>query len=274
MKTYEVPVSLASIDSSINKKFKNLSNHPLEPKSFDEINLTEFKTQDGNDFYQHKLKTNNTAALIFYDLEAFKRLCESNEIVVDGTFSSVPELFYQLFTIHYELGGFFHSSVYILMNNKTQASYDIVLEQLVQDAKKLDLNFRPQFAHTDFEKAIINSIKNKIQPERVIGCYFHYSQAIMKKINDVGLKSKYSTNPKFKIYVKMWMALAFLPQDQIKPTAKELIQLGKNSDLIDDNFQKFIDYHQRTWSGESSLFKTEDWSVYKLENRTSNPIEG
>ena len=54
-----------------------------------------------------------------------------------------------------------------------QGLYDKILDQF----KALIGDFKPDSAMSDFERAILNSLKNAFPESRVTGCRFHFGQA-------------------------------------------------------------------------------------------------
>lgn len=66
------------------------------------------------------------------------------------------------------------------MNQKNQEYYEFILRIIIKISKKYNINIKPQFIISDFELSEINAIKNSFPNSRIIGCWFHYSQAIQK----------------------------------------------------------------------------------------------
>ena len=51
------------------------------------------------------------------------------------------------------------------------------------------------------------------------GCYFHLCQSVIRKVNEIGLKTEYETiqtNDEIRSYVRSLPALAFVPPDDVK----------------------------------------------------------
>ena len=68
--------------------------------------------------------------------------------------------------------------VYMLLGNKTEATY-----QLAFDFIKSKVPSSPKIINVDFEKACINALA-RVWPDSVIaGCYFHFTQAIRRKVD-------------------------------------------------------------------------------------------
>lgn len=75
---------------------------------------------------------------------------------------------------------------------------------IADHAKERNLEFKAEVLHSDFEMAVINNLKKWFPKARVVGCYFHYTQAIIKKLQRLGLIVLYKTHQKFsKLYFRV-----------------------------------------------------------------------
>ena len=54
------------------------------------------------------------------------------------------------------------------------------------------------------------------------GCFFHYCQAIFRKVCDLRLRKEYYVNERFRNWVKMLMGLALIPHWELE-TAFEIL---------------------------------------------------
>ena len=102
---------------------------------------------------------------------------------------------------------------------------------------------------TDFEIAAIDAINEVFPNATTKGCTFHFCQALMRRLADIGLRTEYSSgSPCIKDWVRQIMGLTLLPVVFI-PTAWNIL---KFSPLVDDQntmvkMQSFSDYFERTW---------------------------
>ncbi|KAE9542320.1 hypothetical protein AGLY_003447 [Aphis glycines] len=70
----------------------------------------------------------------------------------------------------------------------------------------------------DFELTMFNTIKNKYPDAQIRRCFFHYIQAVYKKVVDVGLRSDYVSSegdPLIKTLVRRISALPLVPIEQL-----------------------------------------------------------
>ena len=117
-------------------------------------------------------------------------LSEAPHIMMDATFSSSPNLFAQLFTVHglYD-SGWHMPLVYGLLPGKTQVLYTDFLAAL--DHLFPSATFEPQSVLCDFEKGLHNAIEIVWPDATVRGCYFHFKSSLWKKMQAFELVPEY-----------------------------------------------------------------------------------
>src|SRR6218665_3124784 len=62
----------------------------------------------------------------------------------------------------------------------------------------------------DFESASIGAFRDAFPNARVSGCYFHLSQSILRKVNEVGMKVAYKRDDKVRGSIRCLAALSFV----------------------------------------------------------------
>ena len=105
-----------------------------------------------------------------------RELCNAQHISMDGTFSTVPALFQQLFTIHAFFDNRLLPLVYVLMSRKTTSQYVCVFRALTTACQNLGLQLQPTDIMTDFETGLIPAIQQEFPNARHRGCHFHHCQ--------------------------------------------------------------------------------------------------
>ena len=126
----------------------------------------------------------------------FNSLLNSTFVSGDGTFRIAPYPFKQLYTFN-----FFQyrvntrkmfCGIYVLMTHKSTFLYKLVIEWMVHYALQNDIHILWQNMMSDFEMAVKNALE-EIFHKRLVwnGCYFHFSQAIQRKIQTIGLSTEY-----------------------------------------------------------------------------------
>ena len=166
--------------------------------------------------------------------------------------------------------------VYALLPNKQQATYNRLFEIL----KEHQNNLAPQNVMVDFELAVLNAITTSFPDSSKKGCFFHFSQAIFKKIQSLGLQVRYKDDEDFAHKVRMLAALAFVPEADVIDAFEAV------SEDFPLDAQAVIDYFEDTYIGRlrpgghrrAPLFDMELWNIYNQTiddlPRTNNAVEG
>ncbi|PKY57294.1 hypothetical protein RhiirA4_331280 [Rhizophagus irregularis] len=192
---------------------------------------------------------------------------------MDGTFKTVPVIFSQLYTIHAPVGG--DNSrvlplVYSLVTSKSVEIYRCLFEELLDLAIENSIDLQPSVILTDFEQAsiiashlVFPSIRNK-------GCFFHLGQSGWRKIQSLGLATRYGDDEQFSLMLRHLFALAFLPSDEIPEAFNALkLEMPPEADEVVKWFEEIyvlgkIRRHLRNGNTIRSdpLFPPQLWSVY------------
>ena len=220
--------------------------------------------------------------------ELLDGLARADVWLADGTFKVVPDIFFQLYSIHFNfMNGFNPAALYCIVSDKTTETYGKILQQLallIPDAA-------PRVILVDYERAAINSFRNAYQNPTVSGCYFHLCQSINRKVNELGLKTVYESNNDFRIYVRCFPALAFVPPGDVIDAFDILSETkpdGLQEETI-DQLNLFIDFFEHTYvrgrrlrgKGENYgqlVFSIDLWNKHasSLDGiaRSTNAVEG
>ncbi|XP_066941046.1 uncharacterized protein [Macrobrachium rosenbergii] len=137
----------------------------------------------------------------------------------DGTFKCSPSIFYQLYTLHIQVGLLSVPRLFALLPNKRQESHNLLFNQLME----LRPGLNPVSIMMDFEKAHINSFKSVFQSASVSCCLFHLSQSVYRKVCEIGFKDRYHHDNEFSIKIRCFSALAFLPPSDVLDGFEELV---------------------------------------------------
>ena len=90
---------------------------------------------------------------------------------------------------------------YILLKNKKKDIYHRAFDNLKQFAVEENYILCPKLVLLDYEKASILAIQEVFPECEVIGCYFHFIQALWKNIQSKGLTFEYRND----FIVKNWV---------------------------------------------------------------------
>jgi len=118
-----------------------------------------------------------------------KLLQESQHIYIDATYISTKDFYQTLIIMAYsQVINKKIPCAYILMNNKLKKSYDLVFTSIF-NIISLDNNKSIKLVTitTDFEKALIASVKKVFTNIRHVGCLFHYIKILRLNLSKIGL---------------------------------------------------------------------------------------
>jgi hypothetical protein len=224
------------------------------PHRREDINLPEHFTVTNKDepFLFHDSGPNTDRFLIFTTTENLEFLQYCDTWLIDGTFKSAPVLFRQLFVIHGQRGNSTFPLVYMLLPKKDTSTYQTALKELVQRYPGL----APRVIMSDFELAAINAFHDSFPLAEMKGCFFHFSQAIFRQIQqDPVLLNKYSDDSEFSLKLRYLKALAFIQPDNVIDTF-ELIMEDDFYQRNEEVLHEFITYFESTWLGPWNRRKT------------------
>ena len=105
-------------------------------------------------------------------------LRSSDHWFMDGTFKVVPQVFYQLYTVHALQADRVIPCVYALLPNKTGQTYRGLLRQLLE----LEQGLRPTSVLTDYEIGAVAAIQEVFPQTVVLGCFYHLAQYIWRTV--------------------------------------------------------------------------------------------
>ncbi|KAL2631004.1 hypothetical protein R1flu_015690 [Riccia fluitans] len=211
----------------------------------------------------------SNATIVFGTYSDFDTLCERSNIYMDGTFDTCPHLFQQLFTIHAFFGERQVPLLYVLMSSKGREAYVSLFRNLKDLAILRGRRFSPEQILSDFESGLIPAIHDEFPQSFHHGCYFHFTQAIWRKIQQMGLTTVYTNNESIKGRIRQLMALGFLPVPRIREGLQAIIDSLSNAkyDILESLFQYFVSW----WCERIPLSM---WNVHGIQRRTNNNCEG
>ena len=109
----------------------------------------------------------------------------------------------------------------------------------------------------------------QVFPGRTIkGCVFHWSQAVWRKVQELGLAGSYRQRGGTHAFIGQLLALPFLPASHIEEVFQNLCSRCSGGPLL-----LLTDYIRRQWV-QSSVFPPTSWTAYRHSVRTNNDVEG
>jgi hypothetical protein len=267
------------------------TNTPLEPKSLEQINIPDSFCHTFNEelFLVKNLEIGSERILLFTTKANIQHLSLSPFWIMNGTFKTVPRIFYQLYTIHAPVGAEENSRilplVYALMSGKSKELYQALFQNLIEFAEESNISLRPSTILTDFEKAAIDASHEEFPGITNKGCLFHLGQSGWRKIQDCGLAVQYGSDEHLSLMLRHLFALAFVPSSEI-PAAFDTLKSRMPSEA-DGVVQWFEENYvlgkvrRQLQNGDiirtPPLFPPQLWSVHDSMElgipRTQNSIE-
>ena len=193
----------------------------------------------------------------------FEYLADCDTVLADGTFKTAPEPFTQIYTV---FGLFENQKIslgFAFLSNKSKESYKFLLSVLALKCEKIGKRFSPNVFLTDYEKGFTAAVRDFFPEAQHLGCYFHYCQAVLKKVQKFHLATEYRQNQKFREIIQRLLTLPYLPiglvrtnYTRIKYDRKNLILIG-----IYDGISKIFEYFEKTWLNGQYPLKM--WNLFE-----------
>ncbi|XP_064649980.1 uncharacterized protein LOC135501673 [Lineus longissimus] len=159
---------------------------------------------------------NPNRILIFCTQRNLELLAYCEHWFADGTFKTVPLIFFQLFTIHVLLNDSVTACIYALLPNKTQETY----ARLFTTIRQLIPNANPETFLMDMERAASNAASEIFPNVDIKYCFYHLSQAVWRKIQEQGLAVDYHEDDEFALKFHEQIVIIFIFSPSPSPTTR------------------------------------------------------
>ncbi|CAH1240905.1 Hypp6187 [Branchiostoma lanceolatum] len=201
------------------------------------------------------------------------KLRDCTVLYMDGTFKSCTRPYTQFLTIH----GLFHgrclSLVMALMTERTIAAYRQIFKQAKAKVRRLTGHrLRPRRIVMDFVVSLITATETEFRGATISGCYFHFCQSLWRRIRYVGLAAAYRKVRSLKKFLRLIMAIGYLPVALVRLNFQELVsrdssqrQIGRYPALRD-----FMRNMELNYVNPDVTFPIRMWNVYEREQRHSD----
>ena len=123
---------------------------------------------------------------------------------------------------------------------------------------------------TDFECGLRHAINQEFSNARHRGCYFHYTQALIREVQRLGLMRLYRENRDFQSVVRQLLSLEFLPVLLVELAFDELVTRASATNFPSDTTLELFIYYRNYW------IETVGVRMYNVHNeihRTNNALE-
>ena len=237
-------------------------NFPRNPQNIEDMDQAIQSFRGSIGFYRGSVNWGIEKAFIFLTEHQIMLLQQCDVLFIDATFKTAPNHSYQILNFAIKHGGFFFAG-HVIMTSKTESLYKKVFEKILELT-----NTRPTTVMCDFERGLRSAVREIFNGSAVKGCFFHFSNSIVKKVAGSGLSTSYRNDQFFREYCHKLMALALLPPQDIE-SAFNAISMNRNL-VLNPQYAEFKTYFDRNWL---RAYGPREFSVFGCSDRTNNGIE-
>jgi len=243
---------------SVFKSYKTLDNE-LFMRDFTSTYI--YKTKNSEQLIKHE-------HIIFISPFQIRKILSSLHLYIDCTFI-YPKDFKQLLVILYydEEIEKRAPGCYILLNNKTENGYKLALtnfKKIVTLDNTRDLALISY--STDYEKALYNALEDIFPNIRRLGCYFHYSYNLRKKLKEYNI-IKMENNEIGEGFLNDLLSIPFRIQSNENIIDEIFLKYEKNTNI--ENFKKYF-YNQWEDPIKSGIL---NYAYASIQQRSNSFIE-
>jgi hypothetical protein len=189
----------------------------------------------------------------------------NGQIFIDATFRVVPHGFAQLLIVMAfdRATNIYCPCAYALMTSRCEYLYCVVFHELVV---LLEYGWDPSVVVTDFEKALVKAVKYQFKDSTLLGCYFHFKQALFRKMQKFGIDRGECAKASADLDI-----LTLVDQSKLG----DVIHNFRSKTASNQCWQNFWVYFARTWMDR---FPPALWNISQVANsllsgRTNNCVE-
>jgi hypothetical protein len=193
-------------------------------------------------------------------------------IYIDCTFRCVPKPYSQclIAMIYDDETDLYVPAVYFLLDNKSQWTYWHAIHFILVET---ETKFHPLTVTTDFEKALLNAVKEQLPNAHRVGCLFHFKQAIRRKMQKLHIPEEEIAKAMKKGAID---ELTVVKRSDIgKKVVKLKRKYAKGSSK--DKWNNFFNYFNNTWMKK---YDFDVWNISSVKekyisiyNKTNNAPE-
>jgi hypothetical protein len=181
------------------------------------------------------------------EMKKYLKLCK--HFYIDGSFKICIKTFYQLCTIHANVGSNEDyvnvvPVAYALLPDKKTSTYKLLFELIKSQIPK----WEPAVMTMDFDISSIQAVKHFFPGVKIVGCFYHFKKSLWRKAKELGV----DTTQPGKDHVQLCVALSHLPLDIVDEGWLYIMEESP----ISAEITNFNDYFVQTWLENSTLAGT------------------
>jgi len=221
-------MAFAEIESSMYKRRRTaMPSLPSSPQTSDQAESAScFASLGQSSFYRGQVTAgNNDTALVLAADGQLELLRASRLMFIDSTFHVVPRLYYQLFTVFVSHVDYTFPVVYALMTRKMTELYTA---NSAPSSTRVPTKSGDPRLRRRCDSCTTRSVRQRPDGVRV---WFHYSQAVMKRLKKIGLSDAYQNEKTTQVVFRCLLALPLLPNIDINPAFHDVKALVQDDSL-------------------------------------------
>ncbi|XP_048258592.1 uncharacterized protein LOC125384153 [Haliotis rufescens] len=162
--------------------------------------------------------------------------------------------------------------IFCLLPNRQRSTYVRLLQKLKETVLQITgAPLQPQVIQTDFEVAVMRDVEEELPGTDIRGCFFHYTQAVWKKVQHLEMVNQYRDNPDIHDHVRRAAALPLLPVNMVQQSWLDAMEDAPDTPQI----TSFKDYMVNTWVDDYAMFRAGIWNHHtNFGPRNNNHLEG
>ena len=195
-----------------------------------------------------KIKTNiNKMLKIIIWASDFQvnRLRLTNHWYIDGTFTVVPVGYHQLITlaIRDPNTGLIKPALWVLLDSKDEEAYFHAFQEIKNVVSASDtLQWNLSSITIDFEVGLLNAMGQVFPNTRLVGCLFHFKQALYRETQCLGLTTQ-ELKEECQLLVSRLGSLSW--KDNLKNIEQELDFIKKRYEST--KYMNLLQYYLKNW---------------------------
>ncbi|CAN0059376.1 unnamed protein product, partial [Heterosigma akashiwo] len=200
-------------------------------------------------------------------------------LFIDCTFQCVPSGFAQVMVImaYSQPHDYYMPVFFILMTHRTEDDYMHALQAFISS---MSWRLKVLSLSCDFEKALINACKCQFPDAFILGCLFHFKQALRRKLLKLGVAVQLVSDFVVRGGPADWLTVMHV--DEILSKGVQFIMANFDCGKFKKEFLSFWTYFEKEWlkaanihcwNLTAALACPDEIRDLVLRFRTNNPLE-
>ncbi|CAN0061560.1 unnamed protein product, partial [Heterosigma akashiwo] len=135
---------------------------------------------------------------------------------------------------------------YILMSHKSEDDYTMALQSFIS---AMNWNLNVLSISVDFEKALIKAVKMQFREAFIMGCLFHFKQAIRRRLLKLGVSKSKVKESMVRGGPVDWLTV--MPLDEIEEKGIAFVKANFDCRKFSSEFEAFWGYFRDEWLGRT-----------------------